>query len=115
MIILQARSKGADMVLLLSLYLCVLTSISHCHAKTGIRSPTSVAVSAWSLVLMKACNCLSDRLLLEEPEAPLASAHSFLEGCGPKRLSSSVPLSLDSLDTTVCLEAVLVRMLERRK
>ncbi|TNN88784.1 hypothetical protein EYF80_001116 [Liparis tanakae] len=72
-------------------------------------------VSAWSLMLMKACNCLSDRLLLEEPGAPLASAHSFLVGCGPKRLSSSEPLPLDSLDTTVCLEAVLVRMLERRK
>lgn len=39
-----------------------------------------------------------------------------LEDWGPKRLSASVSLSLESLDNTSgCLEAVVARMLETRE
>lgn len=93
-------------------------------------SLTSVAWSAWSLMLMKACNSLSDPRLMGESQglfvAPHGSTvlpwlgwlfHGHLPGgCGPKRLSFSVSLSLDSLDNSSgSLEAVVVCILEEER
>ncbi len=93
-------------------------------------SLTSVALSAWSLMLIKACNSLSDPRMMGDSQGLFVLEQGstallwlgwlflglLLKGCGPKRLSSSVSLSLDSLDDcSGCLEAVVVRILERRK
>lgn len=88
---------------------------------------TSVALSAWSLMLIKSCSFPSDPRLIEDSRALLMVASGYevvlwlgfllpLGGCGPKMLSQFVSLSLDSLDAgSGCLEADEVRMLEDGK
>ena len=93
-------------------------------------SVTSVALSAWSLMLINAWSSLSDPRLMHESPNLLKVAHGstgslwlcrsyhmlFLEGDGPKRLSSSVSLSLDSLDNSSGgLEVEVVCILGRSK
>lgn len=116
---------------------CVCVFIS-CHIPAcGLRimrnnkslSLTSVALSAWSLMLMKACNCLSDPRLTGKSQGAFVvsdrsvvlpwlccSFHVFFpEGWTPKRLSSSVSLSLDSLESSSgSLEDVVLCILKRK-
>lgn len=119
-----------NMLLLFSLYMCVNFLIHDLLCNSSTLPLTSVALSVWSLMLIKACNSLSDPLLMGASQGLPVLAHRstvllwlgwlfrglLLEECGPKRLSSSMSLSLDSLDNcTGCLEAVVVRILEGKK
>lgn len=86
----------------------------HKYMLTLCFSLTSVSLSVWSLMLMKACNSLSDSLVMTEALGLCVVAHGstvvlwlcwmlqglFLRGGGPKRLSSPRSLSLDSLDSS---------------
>lgn len=89
---------------------------------------TSVALSVWFLMLIKACNSPSKPRLTGDSHSVFTEVHGstvllciclllrglLLVGCGPKRLSRSVSLSLDSLDNiSAFLETLVVRMLEQ--
>lgn len=89
------------------------------HSSTIAHDLTSVASSVWSLMLINACSSLSNPRLTGDSQGLLMVAawlDLLLEHCGPKRLSPSVSLSLESLDNTSgCLEAGELRMLEMRR
>lgn len=81
------------------------------------RSPTSVAWSVWSLMLMNVCSSLSRPSLAEKCNVPwFCRTLGLAEPCGPHKPSSFVSLPLESSRAASGrLRAPLERMLGRKR